>query len=60
MRLRSLLLIDDEADNASINVNSEDEASPSTINGQIKKLFELVSKEVLRCLHRHPICKYFD
>lgn len=38
----SLLMIDDEADNASVNTKSED--SPTAINGQIREMLKLFSK----------------
>lgn len=39
----SLLVIDDESDNASVNTNSE-EKNPTTINGQIRELLSLFNR----------------
>lgn len=39
----SLLVIDDESDNASVNTNSEDK-DPTTINGQIRELLNLFNR----------------
>ncbi len=40
---QSILLIDDEADNASVNTNSDDK-DPTAINGQIREMLNLFTK----------------
>ncbi len=53
-----MLLIDDEADNASIDISkSPDEASK--INSQIRELFGQIPQKLLYRLYRDPLCQYF-
>lgn len=40
---QSILVIDDEADNASVNTNSDDK-NPTAINGQIREMLKMFSK----------------
>ena len=40
----SLLVIDDEADNASVNTKADPEETPTAINGQIRKLLAMFTK----------------
>lgn len=40
----SILVIDDEADNASVNTKANDEDTPTAINGQIRELLKMFTK----------------
>ena len=53
-----MLLIDDEADNASIDISkSPDEAS--RINSQIRQTFTSIPQKLLYRLYRYPLRQYF-
>ena len=42
-KAKSILIIDDEADNASINTNKDNKENPSRINGQIRQILRMFS-----------------
>lgn len=44
LRTMPLLMIDDEADNASINTNNNPDESPTAINGKIREILNLFAK----------------
>ncbi len=58
IRNKPLLIIDDEADNASINTKRDD-LNPTKINGQIRNLLRLFQKSAYVGYTATPFANYF-
>lgn len=55
----SLLVIDDESDNASVNTKADPEETPTAINGQIRELLKMFSKSSYVGLTATPFANIF-
>lgn len=55
---KSLLLIDDEADNASINTKKDKDTAPTAINDNIRKIIQLFNRSAYVGYTATPFAEY--